>query len=64
MTFGYIATEYLNIITMAPLCLTYTGNENLRDSAGRPVGIQRVASTLHWGMFWNEMRYRLTKNLR
>ena len=36
------------------------GNEDLRFEDGNPAGIQKAASTMHWGVDPNNNRYYLT----
>jgi hypothetical protein len=36
------------------------GNRNFRNSGGEMIGIQKMASTLHWGPRWDANRYWLT----
>ena len=36
------------------------GNEDFRWADGYPAGMQHMASTLHWGMRYDDNRYYLT----
>ena len=40
--------------------VTAAGNEDFRWADGYPAGMQHMASTLHWGMRYDDNRYYLT----
>ena len=40
--------------------LSLSGNEDYRYGDGYPIGIQKMGSTLHWGMRWDDNRFYLT----